>query len=58
MLRSGGYMLIVNYSYRGDLDLDRRELGIFAERENLQICRNGTRDLSLWDGRAFLFRKH
>jgi SAM-dependent methyltransferase len=57
VLRSGGRLLIMNYSYRGDLDLDRAEIGILAERERFRIHRNGTRDLSFWDGRAFLLQK-
>jgi SAM-dependent methyltransferase len=54
VLAPEGRLLIVNYSYRGDVGGDRAELRSFADGHGLQIERNGTADFSLWDGRAFL----
>jgi SAM-dependent methyltransferase len=57
VLKPAGRLLIMNYSYRGDLALDRMDLGYFAEAYGFAMERNGTSDLSLWDGRAFLLRR-
>jgi SAM-dependent methyltransferase len=56
-LRAGGNLLIMNYSYRGDIEGDRAELAAFAGTHGFDVLRNGTADLSLWDGRGFLLRK-
>jgi SAM-dependent methyltransferase len=57
LLKPAGRLLIMNYSYRGDLTLDRWEVAQSATRYGFAIERNGTADLSLWDGRAFLLRR-
>lgn len=57
MLRPGGRFLIMNFSYRGNLDGDRREVACLASEHGLTVLRNGTVDLSLWDGQAFLLAK-
>ncbi len=57
VLKPAGRLLIMNYSYRGDLNLDRSDIAQFAERYGFAIERNGTSDLSFWDGRAFLLRR-
>jgi SAM-dependent methyltransferase len=57
LLRSGGALAIFNYSYRGDLDRDRADLAVSTAGSGLAVERNGTRDLNLWDGVSFLFRK-
>jgi SAM-dependent methyltransferase len=56
-LKPAGRLLIMNFSYRGDLALDRSEVGRFADVYHFAIERNGTAELSLWDGRAFLLRR-
>lgn len=53
VLRPGGALLIFNFSYRGDIATHRRDLARLAQPAGLQLVRNGTRDLSLWDGMAF-----
>ncbi len=55
LLRPGGALAIFNYSYRGDLAVDRAEAAANADAAGLQVRRNGTRDLALWDGTSFLF---
>lgn len=57
LLKPEGRLLIMNYSYRGDLRLDQAELRGLADAYGFTIERNGTSDLSLWDGRAFLLRQ-
>lgn len=57
LLRPNGVFLIFNYSYRGDPALDAADVEGHAARHGLALIRNGTQDLSLWDGRAFLLRK-
>jgi ubiquinone/menaquinone biosynthesis C-methylase UbiE len=57
VLRPGGQLVILNYSYRRDVERDRRELLQFAQAQSLELVRNGTSDFALWDGVAFQLRK-
>jgi SAM-dependent methyltransferase len=54
VLRPGGAVVILNFSYRGDEQADRRDVERLAAVNRLTIQRNGTRDFTLWDGRTFL----
>ena len=57
VLRGGGDFVILNLTYRGDLDLDRRDVRRLAGAAGLAVLRNGTSDLRLWDGATFHLRK-
>lgn len=57
VLKTTGDLLILNFSYRGDLDADRRDLARLAGEAGLLLRRNGTRDFALWDGAAFLLAR-
>jgi len=57
LLAPGGALVILNYSYRGDLDTDGRDVADVAQRYGFAVERNGTRDFTLWDGVSFLLRK-
>jgi SAM-dependent methyltransferase len=57
VLRPGGDLVILNLSYRGDLERDRRDVSAMGEATRLRILRNGTSDLRLWDGATFHLRK-
>jgi SAM-dependent methyltransferase len=57
VLRSGGDFVILNLSYRGDLELDRQDARRLAEAVGLSVLRNGALDLRLWDGATFHLRK-
>jgi SAM-dependent methyltransferase len=57
LLRPGGHLLILNYSYRGDVARDAAELGARAAALGLVPLRLGSRDLTLWDGISFLLRQ-
>jgi SAM-dependent methyltransferase len=57
VLRPGGDFVILNLSYRGDLELDREDARHLGEAVGLRVLRNGTVDLPLWDGTTFHLRK-
>jgi SAM-dependent methyltransferase len=57
VLRADGDFVILNLSYRGDLELDREDIGRLAAAAGLHVLRNGTMDLRLWDGVTFHLRK-
>jgi SAM-dependent methyltransferase len=57
VLRAGGDFVILNLSYRGDLELDQRDASDLADSAGLHVLRNGTMDLRLWDGVTFHLRK-
>lgn len=57
VLRPGGHLLILNFSYRGDLQRDGEDLQDFAARERLEVVRSSTSDFKLWDGAAFVLVK-
>jgi SAM-dependent methyltransferase len=55
LLRRGGSLVILNFSYRG-LDQDQTDLRALAERHGFELLRNGTREFALWDACAFWLR--
>jgi SAM-dependent methyltransferase len=57
LLAPGGDLVILNFSYRGDASRDRADAGRLAGASGLDPLRQGTRDLALWDGLTFHFRK-
>ena len=57
VLRPGGSLLVLNFSYRGDLDADRRDLREAGARAGLDMVRTCERPFVLWDGAAFELRK-
>ncbi len=56
ILRPGGCLVILNFSYRGEAK-DRSDLACMADRAGFAVLRNGTRDLDFWDSLAFLLRR-
>ena len=50
VLRPGGSLLVLNYSYRGDPDLDRADVTALATRYGFEVRRFATGDFILWDG--------
>jgi hypothetical protein len=54
LLRPGGALVILNFSYRGDVEADCRDINRLAGLNGLTVQRAGTRDFSLWDGLTFL----
>jgi SAM-dependent methyltransferase len=57
VLRPGGDFVILNLSYRGDLELDREDACGLGQAVGLRVLRSGTSDLRLWDGTTFHLRK-
>jgi SAM-dependent methyltransferase len=53
VLRPGGALLILNFSYRGDIEQDRADVARLASDAGLELLRNGERAFSFWDGSAF-----
>ena len=56
VLRPGGHLLILNYSYRGDRGHDQADVTAQAERRGFRVERDGTREFRFWDGTTFLLR--
>lgn len=56
VLKPGGSLVVINYSYRGDDELDRRDIAASARENGLVVDLNGRRDFALWDG--LIFRLH
>jgi len=57
LLRPAGALLILNFSYRGDIDTDRRDIARLAAANGFSVRRAGTRDFNLWDGATFLLTR-
>lgn len=57
VLRPGGNLLILNLSYRDDLEADRADARRFAADLGFELLRNGVPDLASWDGKSFHLRK-
>jgi SAM-dependent methyltransferase len=55
VLRPGGTLLILNFSYRGTA-ADRQDLPAIATACGFGVLRNGTREFVLWDGNIFWLR--
>lgn len=56
VLTPGGDFVIFNYSYRGDLDADRRDVASLARIGGFDVLVNGERRLQTWDGVLFHLR--
>ena len=54
VLRPGGAVAILNFSYRGDEEADRRDIERLAGVNGFTIRRAGSRDFILWDGLTFV----
>lgn len=53
VLKPGGELIILNYSYSDDDETDRREVGVLATEHDFEIRVAGERPFVLWDGLAF-----
>jgi len=54
VLRPGGALLILNYSYRDDLEAARAEL---SAAPGFGVVENGSAPFRHWDGRCFLLER-
>lgn len=57
VLRPGGDLVILNYSYRDDDGRDRADLARLAAGHGFAVMRDGERPFTLWDGIAFDLRR-
>lgn len=57
VLRPGGDLVILNYSYREDDALDAAEVRSLAASNGLDVMLNGERPFVMWDAAAFHLRK-
>ncbi len=57
LLKTGGDLLILNYSYRADPGADSRDVERLAAINGLDALRVDERPFRLWDGRVFHLRK-
>ena len=53
VLRPGGKLLILNFSYRGDPDVDRNDVARLAAGCGFSVVRNGLSPFRFWDALAF-----
>ncbi len=56
VLACGGSLVVLNFSYRGDLARDGEDAARLGERHGLTLERAGERPFRLWDGAAFVWR--
>ena len=56
-LKSGGQLVILNYSYSEDAGSDAREVRALAAESGLEVVEIGARPFKLWDGIAFRLKK-
>jgi SAM-dependent methyltransferase len=54
LLKRGGALLILNFSYRGDRDADMADVNRLALENGFTVKRAGERDFQLWDGLTYL----
>jgi SAM-dependent methyltransferase len=57
VLRPGGALLLLNFSYRGDAAADMEEVAALAARFGLGLIRSGEAGFATWDARVFELRK-
>lgn len=57
VLTGGGDLLVFNWSFRGDPELDRREAQELAPRFGFVLLRAGEQPFRIWDGAGFHFRR-
>ena len=53
VLKPGGDLLILNFSYRGDPERDRADVRRLSSSFGFEVRRGGVSAFSLWDGLAF-----
>jgi SAM-dependent methyltransferase len=56
-LRPGGWCAIMNFSYRDDPELDKRDVARVAATVGLDVVDHGLLPFRLWDGMVFLLRR-
>jgi SAM-dependent methyltransferase len=57
VLKPGGSLMILNYSYRGNPEADREEVARLAASAGFEVARDGTCDFAWWDALCFHLRR-
>jgi SAM-dependent methyltransferase len=57
IMPGGSDLVVLNYSYRGDLKRDQSDLAALAERHGFRLCGTASGDFQLWDAATFLLRR-
>ncbi len=57
LLRPGGALAVLNFSYRGNPAADRADAATLAAAHGFTLEQAGTAPFSVWDGTAFVFRR-
>jgi ubiquinone/menaquinone biosynthesis C-methylase UbiE len=57
VLRPDGALLIMNFSYRDDVNTACADVARLADETGFEVLRNGSRDCSVWDGLTFHLRR-
>lgn len=57
VLKPGGSLMILNYSYRGDPAADREEVKHLASTFGFEVVRDGSCDFAWWDALCFHLRR-
>jgi ubiquinone/menaquinone biosynthesis C-methylase UbiE len=57
VLRKGGDLVILNYSYTGDDATNAQEVAALASQHGFDVIVNGEHPFSIWDGSAYHLRK-
>jgi len=57
VLKPGGHLAILNFSYRGDPARDDADVRALAAAHDLELVESGVRPFSLWNGVAWVMRK-
>jgi SAM-dependent methyltransferase len=57
VLKPSGHLVILNYSYRGDVGGEEAEVAAHARQSGFAVIRAGTRDFHLWDGVSYVLKR-
>lgn len=57
VLGNGGYLVILNYSYRGDPAEDDEDIACNSQATGFEVIESGAQPFSHWDGRAFVLKR-
>jgi SAM-dependent methyltransferase len=57
VLRPRGGLVILNFSYRGDPEQDRRDVARLAERCGFEVMVSGSQPFQTWDGLVFRLQR-
>ena len=57
VLRPGGALVVLNFSYRGDRAADRADAAALAAAHGFILEQDGAQPFGVWDGTAFVLRR-